>query len=101
VGGASRFSLKAAPVMTYPHGVYRGPDHETKISWSPWSATMGTDARAPAAAAKPLWAAGYHLVGVTLAAGAQAPIGFAISTPVGASPMSSTAGVAVPTARRV
>jgi hypothetical protein len=44
---------------------------------------------------------GYHLVGVTLAAGAQAPIGFAISTPVGASPMSSTAGVAVPTARRV
>jgi cation transport ATPase len=49
----------------------------------------------------PWWAAGYHLVGVTLAAGAPAPIGFAISTPVGASPMSSSADVAVPTERRV
>jgi hypothetical protein len=61
----------------------------------------GTDARAPVAAAKPLVGSGLPLVGVTLAAGAPAPIGFAISTPVGASPMSSSAGVAVPAERRV
>jgi hypothetical protein len=61
----------------------------------------GTDAPAPAAAAKPLVAAGYRLVGVLLAAGAPAPIGFAMSMPMGALPSSSSAGVAALTERRV
>jgi hypothetical protein len=61
----------------------------------------GTDATAPDAAAKPLVGSGYHLVGVPLAAGAPAPIGFATSMPGGALPMSLSAGVAALTERRV